>query len=214
MREYDDENIRLYTPVLQRVIILLAVIIAVPVVMWTITTMVRTYVAAPKAPTFQRLTDNPASGYARPLPQFRHPRLRQSKPRPPHRRVSSPMPERRLRRPYAASGYQKARRPAPRPSPPRRLRRAPDRDGGCATLDPKAGRAGDATANDSCFSSADGRACCGAGSPGRVATAERPAGCRRQFRQCGPRAGRGRQYCLAKSRHQRAAFRRTARRGG
>ena len=64
MREYDDENIRLYTPVLQRVIILLAVIIAVPVVMWTITTMVRTYVAAPKAPVFQRLTDNPPSDTA------------------------------------------------------------------------------------------------------------------------------------------------------
>ncbi|MGA8355950.1 MAG: hypothetical protein WB772_01225, partial [Xanthobacteraceae bacterium] len=64
MREYDDDNIRLYTPVLQRVIILLAVIIAVPVVMWTITTMVRTYVAAPKAPVFQRLTDNPPSDSA------------------------------------------------------------------------------------------------------------------------------------------------------
>ena len=58
MREYDDENIRLYTPVLQRVIILLAVIIAVPVVMWTITTVVRTYVAPPKVPTFQRMTEN------------------------------------------------------------------------------------------------------------------------------------------------------------
>src|SRR5579863_4829857 len=58
MREYDDENIRLYTPVLQRVIILLAVIIAVPVVMWTITTTVRTYFAPPKAPTFQRITEN------------------------------------------------------------------------------------------------------------------------------------------------------------
>ncbi|MFZ3308544.1 MAG: hypothetical protein WA280_04145, partial [Xanthobacteraceae bacterium] len=54
---YDDSNIRRYTPVLQRMIILLAVIIAVPVVMWTITTVVRTYVAAPKAPSFQRLTD-------------------------------------------------------------------------------------------------------------------------------------------------------------
>ncbi|MGC2123323.1 MAG: hypothetical protein WA652_10765, partial [Xanthobacteraceae bacterium] len=58
MSEYDDENIRLYTPFLQRIIILLAVIIAVPVVMWTITTVVRTYFAAPKAPTFQRLTEN------------------------------------------------------------------------------------------------------------------------------------------------------------
>ena len=56
MRYDDDDNIRLYTPVLQRVIILLAVIIAVPVVMWTITTVVRTYFAPPKAPTFQRMT--------------------------------------------------------------------------------------------------------------------------------------------------------------
>ena len=31
---------------------------AVPVVMWTITSFVRTYVAPPKAPTFQRLTEN------------------------------------------------------------------------------------------------------------------------------------------------------------
>ena len=61
MRDYDDDNIRLYTPVLQRVIILAAVIIAVPVVMWTITSFVRTYVAPPKAPTFQRLTENEPS---------------------------------------------------------------------------------------------------------------------------------------------------------
>ena len=58
MREYDedDENIRLYAPVLQRVIILAAVIIAVPVMMWTITTFIRSYVERPKAPTFQHLT--------------------------------------------------------------------------------------------------------------------------------------------------------------
>ena len=62
MRDYDDQNIRLYTPVLQRVIILLAVIIAVPVVMWTITTVVRTYFAPPKVPTFQRMTENQPSG--------------------------------------------------------------------------------------------------------------------------------------------------------
>jgi hypothetical protein len=55
MREYDDD-IRLYTPVLQRIIILVAVIVAVPVVLWTITTFVRSYVAPPKAPTFQRMT--------------------------------------------------------------------------------------------------------------------------------------------------------------
>jgi hypothetical protein len=58
MREYDedDENIRLYAPVLQRVIILAAVIIAVPVMMWTITTFIRSYMERPKAPTFQHLT--------------------------------------------------------------------------------------------------------------------------------------------------------------
>ncbi|MGB8632549.1 MAG: hypothetical protein WCD69_24770, partial [Xanthobacteraceae bacterium] len=57
MREYDDDdNIRLYAPVLQRVIILAAVVIAVPVMMWTITTFIRSYVARPQLPTFQRLT--------------------------------------------------------------------------------------------------------------------------------------------------------------
>src|SRR5215472_15181773 len=59
MREYDDyndENIRLYTPVLQRVIILAAVVIAVPVMMWTVTTFIRSYVARPQVPTFQHLT--------------------------------------------------------------------------------------------------------------------------------------------------------------
>jgi hypothetical protein len=59
MREYDDydgdENIRLYTPVLQRVIILAAVIIAVPVMMWTITTFVRSYVARPKVPALEQV---------------------------------------------------------------------------------------------------------------------------------------------------------------
>jgi hypothetical protein len=62
MREYDDDdNIRLYAPVLQRVIILAAVVIAVPVMMWTITTFIRSYVAQPKAPTFQHLASTEAS---------------------------------------------------------------------------------------------------------------------------------------------------------
>jgi hypothetical protein len=61
MREYDNENVRLYTPVLQRIIILVAVIIAVPVVMWTITSFVRTYVAPPKVPTFQPISDSTAA---------------------------------------------------------------------------------------------------------------------------------------------------------
>jgi hypothetical protein len=53
--DYDDENIRLYTPVLQRVIILAAVIIAVPVLMWTITAFVRSYVARPKVPGLEHV---------------------------------------------------------------------------------------------------------------------------------------------------------------
>lgn len=64
MREYDDyheENIRLYTPVLQRVIILAAVIIAVPVMMWTITTFVRSYVARPKLPALEHVASTVAS---------------------------------------------------------------------------------------------------------------------------------------------------------
>src|ERR1700752_5286618 len=55
MREYDDDQIRLYTPILQRIIILVAVIIAVPVVLWTITGFVRAYVAPPQIPTFRPL---------------------------------------------------------------------------------------------------------------------------------------------------------------
>jgi len=58
MREYDD-HIRLYTPVMQRVIILVAVIVAVPVVLWTITAFVRGYVAPPRAPTFQHVAMAP-----------------------------------------------------------------------------------------------------------------------------------------------------------
>lgn len=67
MREHDDyyndENIRLYTPVLQRVIILAAVVIAVPVMMWTITTFVRGYIGRPKVPArcrvYQPARSNP-----------------------------------------------------------------------------------------------------------------------------------------------------------
>jgi hypothetical protein len=64
MREYDeyeDDNIRLYTPVFQRVIILTAVIIAVPVMMWTITTFVRSYVARPKVPALEHVASTAAS---------------------------------------------------------------------------------------------------------------------------------------------------------
>jgi hypothetical protein len=59
MRE--DEDIRQYMPVLRRLIILVAVITAIPVVMWTITAMVRTYVGPPKLPTFRPIAAAPAA---------------------------------------------------------------------------------------------------------------------------------------------------------
>jgi hypothetical protein len=50
MREYDDDSIQHYAPVLRRILILLAVIIAVPVALWTITAFMRTYIAQPTIP--------------------------------------------------------------------------------------------------------------------------------------------------------------------
>jgi hypothetical protein len=52
MREYDD-GIRLYTPLVKRAIVLGAVMVAVPVVLWTITTFVRAYIGPPQIPTFR-----------------------------------------------------------------------------------------------------------------------------------------------------------------
>jgi hypothetical protein len=54
MREYDDD-IRPYVPVLQRLIILVAVVVAVPVVLWTITAFIRTYIGPPHAPNYQHI---------------------------------------------------------------------------------------------------------------------------------------------------------------
>jgi hypothetical protein len=54
MRE-DDDEFRFYVPLLRRIIILVAVITAVPVVLWTITAFVRTYAGPPKIPTFHQL---------------------------------------------------------------------------------------------------------------------------------------------------------------
>jgi hypothetical protein len=54
MRE-DDDNFRHYVPLLRRIIILVAVIIAVPVILWTITVFVRTYMGPPRMPTFHQL---------------------------------------------------------------------------------------------------------------------------------------------------------------
>jgi len=54
MRE-DDDEFRHYVPLLRRIIILVAVITAVPVVLWTITAFVRTYVGPARIPTFHQL---------------------------------------------------------------------------------------------------------------------------------------------------------------
>jgi hypothetical protein len=51
----DDEEFGHYVPLLRRIIILVAVITAVPVVLWTITAFVRAYVAPVKIPTFHQL---------------------------------------------------------------------------------------------------------------------------------------------------------------
>jgi len=56
MREYADDNIRRYAWGLQRMVIVAAVIIAVPVMMWTISTFIRSYVGRPMIPAFQHLT--------------------------------------------------------------------------------------------------------------------------------------------------------------
>ena len=52
MRE-DDDHIRQFMPVLRRIIILVAVLTAIPVAMWTITAFVRTYIGPPTAPNYQ-----------------------------------------------------------------------------------------------------------------------------------------------------------------
>jgi hypothetical protein len=50
-----DEDFGHFLPVLRRIIILVAVITAIPVVLWTITAFVRIYVSPPKIPTFHQL---------------------------------------------------------------------------------------------------------------------------------------------------------------
>jgi hypothetical protein len=67
MRE-DEDQFRYYVPLLRRIIILVAVIAAIPVVLWTITAFVRTYVAPPKVPTFRPMSAT-ASIPAPPVPE-------------------------------------------------------------------------------------------------------------------------------------------------
>jgi hypothetical protein len=57
----DDEHGRFFVPVLRRIILLVAVIAAVPVALWSITTFVRSYVAPPQLPTFRPLAATAAN---------------------------------------------------------------------------------------------------------------------------------------------------------
>lgn len=57
----DEDNIRQYLPVLRRIIILVAVLTAIPVGMWTITAFVRNHVAPPRAPALQPMAIAPLS---------------------------------------------------------------------------------------------------------------------------------------------------------
>lgn len=61
----DGDQFRHYLPLLRRIIILVAVLVAVPVILWTITAFVRTYVGPPTVPTFRPIaaasTEAPAS---------------------------------------------------------------------------------------------------------------------------------------------------------
>src|SRR6516162_3288326 len=119
--EYHDDGVRLHTPVLQGVLILAAVIIAVPVVMWTITALVRSYVARPKVPVIQHLASSesptarvgsPAVIPAAPAADQGAPVLQRADAKPPPP-APAPVPDR------AAAGADIAP-PAPAPAPPLR----------------------------------------------------------------------------------------------
>ncbi len=64
MRE-DNDHLRHYGPLLRRIVIVVAVLAAIPVILWTITVFMRTYVAPPKLPTFRQL----AASATVPLPR-------------------------------------------------------------------------------------------------------------------------------------------------
>ena len=60
----DEDNIRQYLPVLRRIIILVAVLTAIPVVMWTATAFVRSHISAPRPPALQPMAIAPSSAPA------------------------------------------------------------------------------------------------------------------------------------------------------
>ncbi len=64
MRE-DSDHFRHYVPLLRRIIIVVAVLAAIPVILWTITIFMRSYVGPPKLPTFRQL----AASATVPLPR-------------------------------------------------------------------------------------------------------------------------------------------------
>jgi hypothetical protein len=49
----DDDHLRQYMPLLRRIVILVAVLTAVPVILWTITAFVHSYVGQPKVPNYR-----------------------------------------------------------------------------------------------------------------------------------------------------------------
>jgi hypothetical protein len=62
----DDGEFRRYVPLLRRIIILVAVITTVPMVLWTITAFVRTYVGPPRLPSFHQLASTASINTASP----------------------------------------------------------------------------------------------------------------------------------------------------
>ena len=64
MRE-DSDHFRHYVPLLRRIVIVVAVLAAIPVILWTITVFMRSYVGPPKLPTFRQL----AASATVPLPR-------------------------------------------------------------------------------------------------------------------------------------------------
>ncbi len=61
----DNDHFRHYVPLLRRIVIVVAVLAAIPVILWTITVFMRSYVGPPKLPTFRQL----AASATVPLPR-------------------------------------------------------------------------------------------------------------------------------------------------
>ena len=51
----DDEQLRHYAPLLRRIVVIVALLTAAPVILWSITAFVRSYVGPPQTPSFRRL---------------------------------------------------------------------------------------------------------------------------------------------------------------